>query len=329
MRLTDGHRARRLPRGAALAVLPLAAAALLLLYSLYPAGDAEARAGRSGGSSSRSYRSSSSYSSSRSYSSSSRHSSYGGYSSSYRRSYPSSYGGGYYSRSGHFTSAIILFVTFIVIAVIGALHYLTSGRGGRPLFDISPSSGGVFGGGRPYGAGAGCGGYGGGLAGAAASFIAGAQDVDRPDLYELKERVKEVFMRIQDAWTERDISYADGYASQRFYYEKSSEIDDMLARGERNILKNIRIIDVRIVEASGGGGPVDGGLEPGTGYGGDYSSSGRMKALIRASMIDYAVDEGSGRVIKGDEFVPDEFCEQWNFIYNENGWVADEIVQID
>jgi predicted lipid-binding transport protein (Tim44 family) len=161
------------------------------------------------------------------------------------------------------------------------------------------------------------------------SNFGGAREADRPDLYELKERVKEVFMHIQESWSEREASYAEDYSSQGLYFKHRSQIEDMINAGEKNILNNIRIIDVKILEASGGGESAYGGLEPGTGYGGDYSASGRMKALIRASMIDYVINEDTGRVVDGDDCVPDEFCEQWNFIYNENGWVADEIIPVD
>ncbi|HOD41184.1 MAG TPA: TIM44-like domain-containing protein, partial [Candidatus Wallbacteria bacterium] len=147
--------------------------------------------------------------------------------------------------------------------------------------------------------------------------IADVPEAPRNDLYELKERVKEVFMRVQEAWSEREPSYAESYVSQRLFYKHQRQIEDMLHKQEKNILKNINIIDVKIVEVAGGGN----GLEP-DGYGG----GGRMKTIIRASMIDYVIDENTGRIVDGDEYAPDEFCEQWNFVYEDDGWIADEII---
>ena len=298
-----------------------------------------ARAGKSGGSSSRSSSSSRSYgSSSRSYGSSSSYgrssssygsgygsSSYGsgygsssyGYGGGYRRSYGSSYGSsGYYGRSGGSVLSTIIIIAVIAVIVIVVFAFIKS-RSSSDGGDYASS--GLFGSGGSYGSGYGS---------AASSFSGSGYNYGRSAVRnpEAEARVRHVFNAVQRAWAERDQYIASDCMSESMFREHKTETDEMISRRERNVLENIVINEIVITKFSDtqSSSGYDSGLEPASSYG----SSGRsvMEARISASMIDYVIDENTGSVIDGDANVPDRFTETWRFIKNENGWVLDEIV---
>lgn len=234
--------------------------------------------------------------------------------------YKSSYAGAGNSLRTHLASAIVLFCTFIIISVIGFVHYLRIKSSNKSEFDSSSlpaavSSFNLSAGSdflsisRPDGS----------VSSAAASSsqafsgtpIGGAKlhETGEHDLYRLYERVKEVFKLVQRSWSERDLSAAEKYMSRRFFYGQQRRLEDMTAKGERDIITNIEIIDVKIIEIKSGAG----------------NDAGYMKALIKFSMINYTINESGGSVVRGDEYVPVESSELWSFVHGDNGWLVDEL----
>ncbi len=235
--------------------------------------------------------------------------------------YKSSYASGNNSLHAHLASAIILFCTFVIISIMGIVHYLniklsTKNRLNSSLttvsassFNLSPISvtssllvpdasfSSVSALSSPAGA---------------SGLTSGAKqsEIGTQDLYRLYERVKEVFKCVQRSWSERELSSAEKYMSRRFFYRQQRRIEDITAKGERNIIANVEIIDVKIIEIKND----------------DVSGAGYMKALIKFSMIDYTVNESGGSVVKGDEYVPVEYAEVWSFVCVDNGWVVDELL---
>jgi|GEM_PF-4367290 len=283
----------------------------LLLMQLWLSGaffltSAEARAGSTSGSYSGGYRASSSYSSG--YSSySNRYASRTNTSSS-RHLYPSTYGRGYRGAGSIFVSGMILLATFAIILVINLISSIFNGNNSSGGLNYSSSTGRVS----PSGA------FPNTHSGLKTnSFGSNIDDISRPDLYELKERVRLVFFQLQKAWSERNQFIAENYMSQRLFYEHKRATDEMIKNGERNILKNINIIDIKIIDFS----DACDSLEPGPAQ----CNAASMKARIRASMIDYRID-ANGEITAGDEYTPDECVETWVFIMGPSGFVADEII---
>jgi len=127
----------------------------------------------------------------------------------------------------------------------------------------------------------------------------------------LKQRIEECYFKVQEAWTERNQDLASGYVSRRLYAKHKAQTDQMIKDGEKNVLKNINLIEAKIVEAI------------------DYRDNAKdlFWAYIRGSMTDYTVKEPGGEVIKGDPDKTDKFSELWKFTREDGRWVLDEIDQ--
>lgn len=125
----------------------------------------------------------------------------------------------------------------------------------------------------------------------------------------LKNRVAECYFKVQEAWTERDQDIARGYMSRRLYDKHKAETDQMIAKGERNVLKDIDLLEARIVEAV------------------DYTDNSRDQfwVYIKGAMIDYKAREPGGEVISGKPHEQEKFTELWKFTREGGRWVLDEI----
>ncbi|MEZ7893281.1 MAG: Tim44-like domain-containing protein [Candidatus Wallbacteria bacterium] len=284
--------------------------------------ESQARAGRTSRSSSKSYSSrSSSYrgtSASRSYSSYSKpYTSSSSYSGSYSRPYSSGYGGSnYYGRrsysssygsSGYYSggsSSMSFFTIFIIIAffgVAGLVIYLiykalTRGQSQYSYGADSYSYGSDY---NTYGSSSQFSRQGSGLEPFDSDYNS-SYNISNP---QLEQRIHDVFMVVQNAWSSRNPFIAQRYMSDRLFREHSADINDMISRGERNVMENIKIHQIRIVEAT----------------------ANFVKAYITASMIDYYVNEYNGQIIDGSNEIADEFTELWCFVKTSDGFVVDEI----
>ena len=126
----------------------------------------------------------------------------------------------------------------------------------------------------------------------------------------LKPRIEECYFKVQKAWMERDQDLARDCMSQRLYNKHKAETDQMIEDDEKNILKDIKLLKARIVEAI------------------DYKDNSKdlFWVYIKGSMIDYTVRDTSGEVITGDPDEAGKFLELWKFIREKDGqWVLDEI----
>lgn len=125
----------------------------------------------------------------------------------------------------------------------------------------------------------------------------------------LKNRVAECYFKVQEAWTERNQAIARGYMSRRLYENHKAETDLMIAKGERNVLKDIDLLEARIVEAV------------------DYTDNSKDQfwVYIKGAMIDYKAREPGGEVISGKPHEQEKFTELWKFTRENGRWVLDEI----
>ncbi|MET0066004.1 MAG: Tim44-like domain-containing protein [Candidatus Thiodiazotropha sp.] len=137
-----------------------------------------------------------------------------------------------------------------------------------------------------------------------------AQNDPMWDLDHLKARIEQIYFKVQQAWRDRNQEIARDCMSLRLYTKHKNQTDDMLQRGIRNVMENINLVEAKIVEVL------------------DYRDDTRdaFWALVEGSMIDYTIEESSGRVIDGErdnQF----FKELWRFKRESHGWVLDEIDQ--
>lgn len=129
---------------------------------------------------------------------------------------------------------------------------------------------------------------------------------------DIEKRVKEAFYIIQNAWCERNQDIARDYMSDRIYELHSNKTNWMIIKNQKNILKDVYLLDIKPVCVK------------------DFldDSKDAIWFYIKASMVDYTIDEITMEIIEGNSR-REKFVEYWKFIRGEHGWVLDEILQED
>ena len=110
-----------------------------------------------------------------------------------------------------------------------------------------------------------------------------------------KEIAQDVFFKVQAAWMRRDTSSVQGLIGQQLKTEYDVQFADLKQKGLINRLENIAVRSIEIVDA---------GMEGREVY---------IKVLFTANLLDYTVEESSGKVVKGDSAEPVKFEEFWTF----------------
>lgn len=132
--------------------------------------------------------------------------------------------------------------------------------------------------------------------GTGAGGMDGIRDSD-PDFdpETFKEFAQDVFFKVQAAWTRRDIAVMQQYLGHDLLKEYEGHFEDLKSKGEINRLENIAVRKVEIVDS----GEMD----------------GEEFVIVRftANLLDYTVDEKTGRVVDGDPTEPVKFDEKWAF----------------
>jgi predicted lipid-binding transport protein (Tim44 family) len=65
----------------------------------------------------------------------------------------------------------------------------------------------------------------------------------------LEDHVRNTFYQIQEAWCQQDLAALQNLLHPQLFEEWKTKIEIMRAKGERNILKDLCLMDVRLVEA--------------------------------------------------------------------------------
>jgi predicted lipid-binding transport protein (Tim44 family) len=115
------------------------------------------------------------------------------------------------------------------------------------------------------------------------------------DPEKFKEIAQDVFFKIQAAWMRRDTSLVAGLIGQQLKTEYETQFAEMKQKGLINRLENIAVRSIEIVDA---------GMEGQEVY---------IKILFTANLLDYTVEESTGKVVKGDNTEPVKFEEYWTF----------------
>jgi predicted lipid-binding transport protein (Tim44 family) len=115
------------------------------------------------------------------------------------------------------------------------------------------------------------------------------------DPEKFKEIAQDVFFKVQAAWMRRDTSSVQGLIGQQLKSEYDAQFADLKQKGLINRLENIAVRGIEIVDV---------GMEGREVY---------IKVLFTANLLDYTVEESSGKVVKGDSAEPVKFEEFWTF----------------
>lgn len=139
-----------------------------------------------------------------------------------------------------------------------------------------------------------------------------AQSFPRWDRDFLIGRVRQVFFWLQDAWSRQDLSADNEYLSPALGSKYRAELQEMKARGERNVIKEpvLNTGDIEFIHS----------------YLDELTQ--RFVVMIFASLVDYTVDS-SGRQISGDSNHRLYYTEFWEFVWQDDRWLLSEIYQED
>lgn len=131
-------------------------------------------------------------------------------------------------------------------------------------------------------------------------------------LESFKEEAMDIFFKIQAAWAQRDMGQARGFLTEEMFMVLQKQVEDLRAQGRINKLENVA---VRAVE------PVEVWQESGQDF---------ITVRIRANLLDYTVDESTGRLVSGSDREPVKFEEYWTFTrqVGPNSWKLSAITQV-
>lgn len=126
----------------------------------------------------------------------------------------------------------------------------------------------------------------------------------------LEREVRSVFLAMQAAWQARNYAPIRHRLAPELYDSHTSKADNMLARGEKNIMEDVQVQAVDFVHVR-------------------YPAAAEdrsVTALITASAKDYVIDERSGSLIRGSHLT-NTFQEFWTFRCINGRWVPSVINQ--
>ncbi len=130
------------------------------------------------------------------------------------------------------------------------------------------------------------------------------------DLSNLQLTAETAFFKFQDAWTERDLNKISSLITYSFYNRFKVQLDEMKAKGENNMIESISISSTNIICCR------------------DYKNNeaDTFSALIKGSLIDYTINESTGRVIKGSKSDTEKFTDYYVFTRDGNNWLLNEVI---
>ena len=126
--------------------------------------------------------------------------------------------------------------------------------------------------------------------------------------YELSKRVENTFYRVENAWSDMDIDSISSYLTPGIITAFKSEIDTLASKGKQNVLKNITLIDSKLIGVR---------LEK-------NDAKDMAYFLIKGSMKDYICKLNKKNTKK--LVTTSKFIEVWKFVRKDETWVLDEII---
>ncbi len=128
-----------------------------------------------------------------------------------------------------------------------------------------------------------------------------------------KEWCNDTFFRIQAAWMRRDMEKVRPLLTEGMQAEFGKQIEELRAKRQMNKLENIAVRSVEVTEA--------------------WQEQGQDYITVRflANLLDYTVEETSGKVVSGSDSEPVKFEEFWTWVrpVGPNPWRLSAINQAD
>ncbi|MGC9119833.1 MAG: Tim44 domain-containing protein [Sulfurihydrogenibium sp.] len=121
---------------------------------------------------------------------------------------------------------------------------------------------------------------------------------------------KNAFVDIQRAWSEGNLDSVKNFLTDRMYVYLNSQLQDLKAKGLRNIVEDVKILDAQVVHVE------------------EEGDNKVVIVEIEAEAKDYTVDR-YGNVVEGDKNNPVRFKEYWAFVGKALNWKLDDIRQVE
>jgi predicted lipid-binding transport protein (Tim44 family) len=122
----------------------------------------------------------------------------------------------------------------------------------------------------------------------------------------------DIFMRIQEAWRDKDIGYMELLVTPEIEKVFASQMQELREKNLVNYMRNIKLLEKSIVEAW---------IEKGHQY---------ITVHLRFSMLDYTINT-NGDVVDGSKDIPAETSELWTFTRDDGNphaiWKLSAITQ--
>ncbi|HID97836.1 MAG TPA: Tim44 domain-containing protein [Thermodesulfobacteriaceae bacterium] len=115
------------------------------------------------------------------------------------------------------------------------------------------------------------------------------------DQQAFRDFAQDVFFKIQAGWTRRDLDLMRNVLGDELLRKYRGHIQEMVQNGTVNRLENIAVRNVEIVEN---------GIKQDEEY---------VIVHFEANLLDYTIDESTGRIIDGSDSEPVRFEEYWHF----------------
>lgn len=127
---------------------------------------------------------------------------------------------------------------------------------------------------------------------------------------DISRTATDCFFAVQTAWSDMDMTPASQYMSEELFDSFQTKLNWMKYRKEKNILKNIQLINVLPVAVH------------------DDSDNSRdfIWFYIKGRMVDYIIDTETQLKVSGNT-APVSFVEFWQFTRKDDNWVLNKILQ--
>lgn len=132
------------------------------------------------------------------------------------------------------------------------------------------------------------------------------------DYKEMQKYIEKAYFEIQECWRRQDVDYAKDYLSESLQKSWRAKLAWMKMREEVEVQKHVRLLSARPVKV----------VNP------EGTKNDEVWYLIHGKMQDYRIKKTTGEFLEGNR-KPVSFYEYWRFIYVQDRWVLDEILQKD
>ncbi len=125
----------------------------------------------------------------------------------------------------------------------------------------------------------------------------------------LKSHTQQIFFKMQQAWMDRNLVYVKNLISKELYDNYKVQLDFMKTNHEKNMMESIEIKGITIISTE------------------DYKDNSRdaFVAYVEGKMIDYSINELTGKIIKNKKQESAYFADTYHFTRSGNDWILNNI----